>query len=276
MNLKPIKTGMNLPRWKVWAVAALVVASTFAASAQRNRQRNNNDSRQQNSSGSTQRSNSSDPSGFSQFQLISQRNIFDPNRRPLRTFRPPSAVVESFSLVGTMSYDANVLAFFDGTGSPSYNRVVKAGVANSIAGFQVSEIGPSSVKLRTPTNEFELKVGMQMRKSEDGKWTLGLAPEASGNTYAGNFNRRDFRRGDFNPMNSQMTYAVIPGTNDLQSAVDDGSQVDLGADVTMDNSAADPGGTNAPPDLSGETDPVVLRLMQQRLNHAPPPPPENN
>jgi hypothetical protein len=242
---------------KVWVLAALAAFSCFAAPAQQ-----------------TNRPALRD---FSSFQMIGEGNIFNPNRRPrFRPARTPRPVVESFSLVGTMSYDANVLAFFDGTGSPNYNKVVKAGVPNSIAGFQVSEIGPSSVKLRTPTNEFELKVGMQMRRGDDGKWTLGLASESLGNAYAGNRNRRDSRRGDFNPMNSQMAYAPSSGTNDLQPPADDASLADMGADAGIDNMAADAGGTNGPPDLSGETDPVVLRLMQQRLNQAPPPPPENN
>ena len=141
----------------------------------------------------------------------------------------------------------------------------------------MTEIGPNSVKLRTPTNEFELKVGMQMRRGDDGKWTLGVATESPGNAYASNFNRRDFRRGrDFNSMSPQTGFAAIPGATDLPPPVDDGSGADLGVDAGMDVIAADAGGTNAPPDMSGETDPVVLRLMQQRMNQAPPPPPPDN
>src|SRR4029077_17773290 len=94
---------------------------------------------------------SSDNSGrpdFSNFALIAQRNIFDPDRRPheVRSTGPVTRAprVESFALVGVMSYDKGTFAFFDGTRS-DYQKALK--VDDTIAGYRVSNIDAETVKL---------------------------------------------------------------------------------------------------------------------------------
>ncbi len=107
---------------------------------------------------------------YANFQVILQRNIFDPNRSPRRTSGPsaPTKVSDSFGLVGVMSYDKGTFAFFDGTSS-DYRKALK--LEDTIAGYKLTNIDPSSVKLQAGTNEVELRVGMQMRHEEDGHWT---------------------------------------------------------------------------------------------------------
>src|SRR5437016_4611968 len=63
--------------------------------------------------------NSSSAPDFNSFRIITQRNIFDPNRsgigRPFTRHNPSSnRTIDAFALVGTMSYEKGKFAFFDG------------------------------------------------------------------------------------------------------------------------------------------------------------------
>jgi hypothetical protein len=110
---------------------------------------------------------------YAAFQLIVDRNIFDPNRYPRgpgapRARQAPRSV-DSLTLVGTMSYEKGTFAFFDGTSS-DYKKALK--LTDSIAGYKVATITPNSVKLASGSNEVTLKVGAQLRREEDGPWLL--------------------------------------------------------------------------------------------------------
>ena len=111
---------------------------------------------------------------FDSFRVIAERNIFNPNRSGRRDYtrREPDrrTRVESFALVGTMSYEKGRFAFFDGTSS-DYRRVI--GASDSIAGYTISAVTPEHVTLQS-TNQTEIKLplGMQMRRVEDGDWEL--------------------------------------------------------------------------------------------------------
>jgi len=50
---------------------------------------------------------------------------------------------------------------------------------DTIAGFKVVAIETSHVKLASPTNEIELRVGMQLRREEEGEWQLSERRKAS-------------------------------------------------------------------------------------------------
>jgi hypothetical protein len=115
---------------------------------------------------------------YAAFRVVAERNIFDPNRSPRSnaTASRPKAV-DSFSLVGTMSYEKGAFAFFDGS-SDDYKKVLKP--QDSIAGYKVVSISPEAVKLMINTNIVELKVGTQMRRREDGVWE----PSKESTTYA--------------------------------------------------------------------------------------------
>jgi hypothetical protein len=82
--------------------------------------------------------------------------------------------VDSFGLVGTMSYEKGPFAFFDGTSS-EYRKALKRD--DGIAGFKVADIEPAYVKLASPSNEIELAVGMEMRREDKGEWHLAARAE---------------------------------------------------------------------------------------------------
>ena len=119
---------------------------------------------------------------YSAFRLVAERNIFDPNRSP-RSSRAPTQpkTVDSFSLVGTMSYEKGDFAFFDGSSS-DYKKVLKTN--DVIAGYKLVAISPELVKILSGTNQLELRVGAQMRRREDGSWerAAGSAAYASSST----------------------------------------------------------------------------------------------
>jgi hypothetical protein len=120
---------------------------------------------------SGQETNAPSRTNYSFFQVIADRNIFNPDRysRQARSRREQrEAPADAFALVGTMSYQKGQFAFFDGT-SEAYRKVLERdGV---IAGYKVTEITPNAVKLEAANKRVELKVGTQMRH-EGATWQL--------------------------------------------------------------------------------------------------------
>ncbi len=140
---------------------------------------------------------------YAAFRVIVELNIFDPNRVPSgpRPVQAPRA--EYFGLVGTMRYNKGTFAFFSGSGS-RYEKALK--VSDSIAGYKLTNIAADSVKLvyattnvaadpvnagapwPSPhaTNEFEMRMGQQMRREESGPWQLAAAPSryAGGSSFS--------------------------------------------------------------------------------------------
>lgn len=128
-------------------------------------------------SGAQQTNSDSGPS-FNSFRIITQRNIFDPNRfadtgnnrQPTNRPRP----VDAFGLVGTMRYSKGQFAFFDGTG-PNYRKVLEPG--GSVAGYTVKDITQTNVTLVANGTNYDMKVGAQMRKEEGSGWKLSDVEE---------------------------------------------------------------------------------------------------
>jgi hypothetical protein len=118
---------------------------------------------------------------FSEFRMVIDRNIFDPNRRPRVTKAPPPKVVDSFTLAGTLAYAKGEFAVFDGNGS-EYHKVLEAG--GSIAGYTLESIEGDRVKLASGTNVVELRVGMQMRRNDAGTWAPSAMTDNSLASYA--------------------------------------------------------------------------------------------
>jgi hypothetical protein len=120
---------------------------------------------------------------YSSFNIIAQRNIFNPRRYPTRPGYVPrerpaaSRQAENFALLGTMVYEKGPVAFFDGSNS-SYRKAIAP--AETIAGFSVQEIQPDYVKLASGSNQIELHVGMELRRDGEGQWRMGQAAEPSG------------------------------------------------------------------------------------------------
>jgi uncharacterized membrane protein YgcG len=147
---------MKTTRYLKWTVLALALANGWSATAQLNRVPG--------------------PTNYVQFsQFITTRNIFDPNRfaivgsRPPRQTRTPRST-PTFTLVGTMSYEKGMFAFFDG--NQSYLRkVLYQSDSNNIAGYTLAEITLAGVKLQAADKkEFvELKIGQAMQQ-EGNSW----------------------------------------------------------------------------------------------------------
>ncbi|HZV34192.1 MAG TPA: hypothetical protein VFB72_06400, partial [Verrucomicrobiae bacterium] len=108
---------------------------------------------------------------YNSFDIISKRNIFNPNRsnRPIRN-EGPRVRVDSFTLVGTMSYDKGEFAFFDGTSS-EFRKAYKP--ADTIAGYRIGEVDHNGITLLAAGNKvIHLAIGMEMKRQDGGPWEL--------------------------------------------------------------------------------------------------------
>jgi len=112
---------------------------------------------------------------YASFKIIADRNIFNQNRTPHEGAARPTRVADSFSLVGTLFYAGGDIAFFDGT-SDEYRRALKVG--GDIAGFKVTAVTLNSVTLSDGTNQTVLKITTQMRRADDGHWSVLAEPIA--------------------------------------------------------------------------------------------------
>lgn len=118
---------------------------------------------------------------FSAFRVISERNIFNPNRTRRSAQpepeRPRQPVVETFSLVGILSHDDRLVAFFDGSSS-RYRKACKP--EDTIAGYKLLAIGPNEVTLEADGKSVSLAVGNQLRREDEGPWQAAGAFSVSG------------------------------------------------------------------------------------------------
>lgn len=122
---------------------------------------------------------------FSRF--VTERNIFDPNRQPhysssrtrtkTTTTRTHSSSAPAFTLVGTMSYEKGLFAFFSGN-NDDLKKVLP--VAEKIADYTVTQIAPGRVWLESADQKqkLTLKVGDVMRQ-ENGKWNWSGSGEVA-------------------------------------------------------------------------------------------------
>jgi hypothetical protein len=109
---------------------------------------------------------------FAAFKIITDRNIFNPNRRPSRRDSEPEArpkSVDTLTLVGTLSYEKGEYAFFDGS-SGELRQVRSPG--EMVVGYKVAAISPGAVTLQSGTNNLQLRVGMELRREEQGEWQV--------------------------------------------------------------------------------------------------------
>jgi len=122
---------------------------------------------------SAQSTNDSSSTDYSSFQIIADRNIFNPDRYG-HTYHPhyESHAVPTFSLAGTMSYRKGMFAFFNGT-SDDYRKALQQG--GTIAGYTVAKIDFDGVQLLSSGKTIDMKVGAAMRREGDA-WELA-APD---------------------------------------------------------------------------------------------------
>ncbi len=128
------------------------------------------------------------PTAYSSFsRFITERNIFDPSRYAHNAARPYQSArtihsTPTFTLVGTMSYEKGMFAFFDGNNS-DLRKVLFQSDSNSIAGYTVVEITLAGVKLQTADKKqtVQMKIGEMMRL-EGKEWQPAGRGELAANT----------------------------------------------------------------------------------------------
>jgi hypothetical protein len=194
------------------------------------------------------------------FRVISERNIFNPRRSGRSTARAtmrtePERRVRSerFALLGTMSYEKGRYAFFDGSGS-EFRKVAKPD--DLIAGFKITEVAPTCVKLEMTNGQvIELCVGMQMKKREDEDWQLA--------------GKADAAEGSSRTMSSGSSAAASPESEEVLKRLQQRREQD-GVAVSTEAAAAQAVVEAAKPDEAkttaapGEADDVLKRLLQKR------------
>jgi len=150
---------MNPTHYKKWVALALALVNGFYAGAQSN--------------------GVPGPTAYPAFsRFIAERNIFDPSRYPRLSptrsnYRPRvSRSAPEFTLVGTMSYEKGMFAFFDGNNSDLRKVLYQSGSAG-IAGYTVAEITLAGVTLQTADKKqtVRMKIGDMMRQ-EGSVWQL--------------------------------------------------------------------------------------------------------
>ena len=108
---------------------------------------------------------------FEAFRLITERNIFNPNRsgRRERSAEEAPPRLDVITLVGTMDSDKGLRAFFDGS-EAAFRKVLHVG--DSVDKFKITKIEPQSVQLERDGKALSVRVGQQLRRPEGADWTL--------------------------------------------------------------------------------------------------------
>ena len=108
---------------------------------------------------------------FEAFGLIVERNIFNPNRtgRSASASEAKPVRVDEIALVGTMTSDQGLLAFFESADS-SFRKTVRVG--DSLAEFKVARITSGGVELAQGDAALALMVAQRLRRVEGGAWTV--------------------------------------------------------------------------------------------------------
>ena len=146
--------------------AALLVAAPATAAESR---RNNSNARS--AAKSAPAATGAATRSFDTFQLVVERNIFNPNRvgrtRSTAEEKPPR--VDEISLVGTVQHDQENLALFDSPDT-AFRKAVREG--ETVGDFTVQRIAAGGVELMRGDQPVSLKVAQQLRRVEGGDWTV--------------------------------------------------------------------------------------------------------
>lgn len=109
--------------------------------------------------------------GYEAFQLVLERNIFNPTRvgrtRVANEEKPPRA--DEISLVGIVRYDRQAFAVFH---SPETTFRKEVGEGGEFADFKVRRVDAEGVELLRGEQPLKLVVSQQLRRVEGGEWTV--------------------------------------------------------------------------------------------------------
>ncbi|HEY3763360.1 MAG TPA: hypothetical protein VGN23_16565 [Verrucomicrobiae bacterium] len=193
--------------------------------------------------GMAQTNDNSTITDFSAFQLIPQRNIFNPSRFPNEqvNYRQQNQAPPEFTLVGTMSYRKGMFAFFNGSDT-EYQKSVQEG--GTIAGFTVKNISMNSVMLLSTNLSTNMMVGQAMQQEGEG-WALNDNGMTYSESSGGSSYRENGRYG--------------------RGGMDGGRRRRGNYDGSSSNQQTAPAAEAAPaPSSDLNNNDVLKRLMQQR------------
>jgi hypothetical protein len=205
---------------------------------------------------------------FPSFKMIADRNIFNANRSRGRSgSEAKPRVVESFALLGTLSYERGRIALFDGTSS-DYRKDLKPGA--TIAGYKIADIAVNGVKLEADGKQIDLRVGSQMRREDEGEWQVAAITESSsGSSRSGSAESRSSRNGG-----PDLRSARGGGPDSRSNRFDRDSRFsrregsDLGSNRRSSSEISSDRNTSssatAEDSSSGDPNEVLKKLMQQR------------
>ncbi len=187
---------------------------------------------------------------YDDFKLVTERNIFDPNRRAAlppqpQPERPPEPRVDIVALTGTLSYAKGTFAFFD-SNSSEFRKTARVG--DEVAGYTLKEIEQSHVALEGESKLLELKVGQQLRRQDQGAWELTYGALLN----QGRASSRDSSRRP-GPSSRSISGSNPAGTADAAA----GSQADDSVDDSEDTPAASEDSGDGPSE-------ALKRLLEQR------------
>lgn len=115
-------------------------------------------------------------SSSSDFALVYERNIFNPNRSPAPPPSLPQAPRETpppqerLELVGSMVFGQQAVAFFDGSASEARGAFSQG---QEILDLVVKQVDTEKVILEGQETEMELRVGMAIVRTGDEPWQEG-------------------------------------------------------------------------------------------------------
>jgi hypothetical protein len=109
------------------------------------------------------------------FVLLTERNIFNPNRTARTRTAPEEKPVrtEEVALVGVVGFGQSTAAVFH---SADPRLKGEAGPGGRLGEFTVVAVSPSAVELRAGERTFTLAVAQRLTRVEGGEWTASAAP----------------------------------------------------------------------------------------------------
>lgn len=217
---------------------------------------------------------------YAYYKLVTERNIFDPDRGPGGSrlgsrgqggTRP--ARVDSISLLGTMTNEKGVYAFFGGSSS-QYQKAVALG--DEIAGFKLSNISFDGVTLKGPTNEMALTFSGSLRREEEGQWMVSdrIEPMESsgGNGSSESYGSRDNggrQRGgsrdfSFRDFGSRDSGSRDFGSRRSRYGENNGNGGSGNSQSSSSSSSFSSSSRESTPSLGGTAADILRRLMERR------------
>ena len=109
------------------------------------------------------------------FALVTERNIFNPNRTARTRSAPEEKPVrtEEVALVGVVGFGADPAAVFH-SADPRLRGEAAAG--GRLGDFSVVAVTPAGVELRAGERTYTLAVAQRLTRVEGGEWTASAAP----------------------------------------------------------------------------------------------------